>query len=62
MAPEVQDLKNHRKTAKVETHVLSQWNRWVAIDFFLDQNLIRILVEVSKDYLHFFVSPIFHVL
>jgi hypothetical protein len=24
--------------AKVESHVLSQWNRWVAIDFHLDQS------------------------
>jgi hypothetical protein len=38
MAPEVQDSKNHRKTTKVETPVLSQWNRWMATDFLLDQS------------------------
>jgi hypothetical protein len=38
MALEVQDLKNRRKTVKVETHVLSQWNRWVATNLCLDQS------------------------
>jgi hypothetical protein len=44
MAPEVQDPKKCRKTAKMENCALSQWNRWVATDIHLD-NLLACYIK-----------------
>jgi len=35
MAPEFQDPKKCRKTAKMENYALSQWNRWVSTNVHL---------------------------